>query len=94
MILMFAGFAESGSNVYLLAGAPTALSQQPGLNRTGGVFYCPVTTNTNDCRQVDITMKGKITVTDRPWRRPMVGLLSPIGYTLLGHDPGIGALLG
>lgn len=53
-------FSESGSNVYLLAGAPTALSEEPGLNRTGGVFYCPVTTNTNDCRRVDITMKGEM----------------------------------
>lgn len=36
----------------LLVGAPLAQNLQPKTNRSGGLFKCPITQNTDDCVQV------------------------------------------
>lgn len=33
-------------------GAPLDQNRQPGTNRSGALWQCPLTTNTGDCKQV------------------------------------------
>lgn len=39
-------------NFRLLVGAPLGQNLQPMTNRSGALFKCPITQNTNDCTQV------------------------------------------
>jgi len=45
---------DSGDNSenWLLVGAPLDENLQPGTNRSGALWKCPITTLTNDCVQV------------------------------------------
>lgn len=48
-------------DILMVAGAPTATgtASQPGSSNPGGVFYCPITTSTSDCRRVSMDAGGK-----------------------------------
>ncbi|KAK0075113.1 hypothetical protein PV326_011868, partial [Microctonus aethiopoides] len=37
---------------WLLVGAPLGQNKQPGTNKSGALWKCPLTTYTNDCTQV------------------------------------------
>ncbi|CAK8677907.1 unnamed protein product [Clavelina lepadiformis] len=52
-------------NSLLVVGSPTAaaLDSQPNTVNPGGIFYCPITTNHNDCSRVDMD-KGESVKSD------------------------------
>ncbi|XP_067635776.1 uncharacterized protein [Eurosta solidaginis] len=37
---------------WLLVGAPLDINLQPGTNKTGALYRCPITQNLNDCEQI------------------------------------------
>uniref|UniRef100_A0A669DST5 Integrin, alpha 3b n=1 Tax=Oreochromis niloticus TaxID=8128 RepID=A0A669DST5_ORENI len=58
-----------GSRQYLLLiGAPKEKAQSlPKVNETGGVYFCPITTDTTDCSRMDLVTSSKITMVEGMW---------------------------
>lgn len=44
----------------LLVGAPLGQNLQPGSNRSGALFKCPISTYDNDCTQVETDGRGML----------------------------------
>lgn len=70
----------------LLVGAPRAQTNQPGTNRSGAVYRCPMTTYYQDCTQIpietDSTAPDKEVLKDDQWLGVTVRSQGPGGYVL------------
>ncbi|KAG0428530.1 hypothetical protein HPB47_024486 [Ixodes persulcatus] len=82
---------ESGSvrerrSKRLLVGAPRAQTSQPGTNRSGAVYKCPMTTWLQDCKQIPIdeekTAPENTVLKDDQWLGVTVRSQGPGGYVL------------
>ncbi|CAN7988760.1 unnamed protein product [Ixodes hexagonus] len=70
----------------MLVGAPRAQTSQPGTNRSGAVYKCPMTTWLQDCRQIPIeeekTAPESTVLKDDQWLGVTVRSQGPGGYVL------------
>ncbi|XP_033229880.1 integrin alpha-PS1 isoform X2 [Belonocnema kinseyi] len=79
---------------WILVGAPLDQNRQPGTNRSGALWQCPLTSNTRDCRQVitdglksidskELTPPGDDEVKDNQWLGVTVRSQGPRGKVLV-----------
>jgi len=74
---------------WLLVGAPLDQNLQPGTNRSGALWRCPLTTRSNDCEQV--VTDGKRTIDSNELMPPMKDEIKDnqwLGVTVRSQKPG------
>lgn len=71
----------------LLVGAPRAQTSQPGTNRSGAVYRCPLSTRYSDCSQLNIetekTEPDRDVLKDDQWLGVTVQSQGPGGFILV-----------